>query len=109
MKGLRRVRKKDFTLKALSVMLLLCFVLTAEEAIHLFKSHPNEIDWSRTSAHHPGCIPLEATGRILRCAVRGYGSMNFLCSDKGCVAKEPTNGLFITAAETKFLDLQPYK
>jgi hypothetical protein len=30
--------------------------------------------------------------------------MNFLCSNEGCVAKEPSNGLFITASENKLME-----
>ncbi|HEY3990946.1 MAG TPA: hypothetical protein VGM02_16725 [Acidobacteriaceae bacterium] len=93
-----------FTLKSLSIMFLLCFLLTAEEAIHLVRSHPNKLEDSRTIAFHPNCLPLEATGRILRCPVPGYGDMNFICSKEGCWAKEPSNGLFITASEAKLLD-----
>lgn len=93
-----------FTLKSLSIMLLLCFLLTTEETLHLVRSHPNRVDDARTIAFHPGCIPLEATGRVLRCPVRGYGEMNFLCSTAGCWAKEPSNGLFITPAEQMLLD-----
>jgi hypothetical protein len=98
-----------FTLKSLSIMLLLCFILTAEETIHLLRSRPNEIDWSRTIAHHPGCTPLDRSGRILRCPVRGYGNMNFLCSDKGCIAKDTSTGLFITPAENKLLEQQQFQ
>lgn len=90
--------------KTLSLMLLICFILTVEEAVHLVRSHPNETVDSRTVAFHPGCTPLDSTGRILRCPVRGYGGMNFLCSQAGCWVKEPSNGLFITASESKLLD-----
>ena len=93
-----------FTLKSLSIMLLLCILLTTEETLHLVHSHPNQMDDARTIAFHPGCIPLEATGHVLRCTVRGYGEMNFLCSKAGCWAKEPSNGLFITPSEQKLLD-----
>jgi hypothetical protein len=93
-----------FTLKSLSIMLLLCFLLTTEEALHLVQSHPNQMDDARTITFHPGCKPLEATGRIQRCPVRGYGEMNFLCSTAGCWAKEPSNGLFITRSEQELLD-----
>ena len=96
------------SLRTLSIMLLLCFVLTAEETIHLLRSRPNDIDWSRTIHHHPRCTPLDPTGRILRCPVRGYGNMNFLCSEKGCVPKEPSTGLFITSEESKFLERQSF-
>jgi hypothetical protein len=96
------------SLKSLSLMLLLCFALTAEETIHLVRSHPNEIDWSRTISHHPGCTPLDATGRIVRCPVRGYGNMNFLCSEERCVAKQPYSGLSVTAAENQLLDRQRF-
>ena len=91
-----------FSLKTLSIMLLLCFVLTAEETIHFLRSRPNEIDSSRTISHHPGCKPLDAAGRIVRCPVRGYGDMNFLCSEQGCTGKQP--GLYITPAESKLLE-----
>lgn len=93
-----------FSLKSLSIMLLLCSLLTLEEAVHLARSRPNETDPSRTTAFHPGCKPLESTGRILRCPVRGYGEMNFLCMQAGCFAKEPSNGLFITPSEAKLFD-----
>ena len=93
-----------FTLRSLSIMLLLCFVLTAEEAVHLVRSRPNQVVESLTITFHPGCASLEATGRILQCPVRGYGNMNFLCSESGCWAKEPSNGLFITPSEVKLLD-----
>src|SRR5579875_4087914 len=98
--------RQFFTLKSLSIMLLLCFLLTGEEAIHLVRSQPNHVDPSRTSEYHPGCTPLTAGGRILRCPVRGYGDMNFLCSQKGCWAKEPSNGLYITGLEAKLLEDQ---
>jgi hypothetical protein len=93
------------SLKSLAFLLLLCFALTAEETIHLLRSHPNEIDWSRTISHHPGCTPLEATGRIVRCPVHGYGDMNFLCSADGCVGKQPYTGLSITPAEKQLLKM----
>jgi hypothetical protein len=93
-----------FSLKTLSIMLLLCFLLTTEETIHLLRSRPNEIDWSRTINHHPGCTVLDTAGRVLRCPVRGYGEMNLLCSAKGCVSKEPSTGLYISAAENKLLE-----
>ena len=92
-------------IKTLFLMLLICIILTGEEAVHLARSHPNETTDSRTVAFHPGCTPLDPTGRILRCPVRGYGGMNFLCSQAGCLAKELSNGLFITAAESKLLDM----
>ena len=97
-----------FSLKTLFIMLLLCFILTAEETIHFLRSRPNEIDWSRTISHHPGCTPLDAAGRIVRCPVRGYGDMNFLCSEEGCVAKQPYTGLSITAAENQLLERQRF-
>jgi hypothetical protein len=104
-KGNRGMRPGQlFTLRSLSIMLLLCFMLTAEETIHLIRSHPNQVVDSRTITFHPGCESLEATGRILRCPVRGYGNMTFLCSESGCWAKEPSNGLFITPSEAKLLD-----
>lgn len=92
------------SLRFLSILLLLCCALTAEEAIHLIRSHPNHVDTSRNLAHHPGCTPVDSTGRVLRCPVRGYGNMNFLCVEDGCFAKEPSNGLFITASEEKLIE-----
>lgn len=91
------------SLKTLSILLAVCCALTAEETIHLVRSHPNEVD-SRNLYYHPGCTPVDVTGRILRCPVRGYGDMNFLCSAEGCWAKEPSNGLFITASEKKMIE-----
>lgn len=92
------------SVKPLSILLLLCCALTAEEALHLILSHPNEIDVTRTMNHHPGCTLLEPSGRVLRCPVRGYGEANFLCSAQGCWVKEPSNGLVITPSETKLMD-----
>jgi hypothetical protein len=96
--------RRLFTLKSLSIMLLLCFLLTAEEILHLVRSRPDHVDDTRTIAFHPGCTPLEVTGRVLRCPVHGYGEMNFLCSEAGCWAKEPSNGLFITPTEQTLFD-----
>lgn len=90
------------SLKCLTILLVVCFALTAEEAIHLVRSHPNNVE-ARTLNYHPGCTPMDTTGRVLRCPVRGYGTMNFLCSAEGCWAKEPSNGLYITTSEEKMI------
>ena len=97
------------SLRTLTILLLLCCVLTAEEAIHLLRSRPNEIDSSRTLNHHPGCIVLDASAGVLRCPVRGYGGMNFLCSEKGCIAKNEGTGLFVSPAESQLLRRYSFK
>lgn len=83
----------------ISVLLALCFVLTLEEAMHLARSRPNQIDWHRTSVYHPGCVQQDASGQLFRCDIRGYGMMTFLCSPRACLFKEPANGTFITQTE----------
>jgi hypothetical protein len=85
-------------------MLVVCLALTVEEAVHLQRSHPNRGTF-RTSNYHPGCQPLNASGSLLRCDINGYGSMVFLCSNKGCTVKESATGRVITPAEQKRFDL----
>jgi hypothetical protein len=92
------------TLRFLSILLLLCFALTAEEAIHLLRSHPNKFSYGQAAEHHTGCVPRDATGHLLLCQVPGYGSMLFLCTQKHCLPKEPATGLTITPAEEKLLE-----
>lgn len=55
--------------------------------------------------HHPGCVVLEPSGQVVRCAVRGYGEENFLCSPRGCWVKEPSSGLVVTSSERKLMDV----
>jgi hypothetical protein len=96
------------SLKFLTILLVICFALTTEEDIHLIRSHPNWTDFHRNLYHHPGCTPLDPTGRIFRCPVPGYNNMVFLCASTGCAAKEPTSGYFITPLEKALLDQRAF-
>jgi hypothetical protein len=97
--------RRDFFLsgKFLSILLLLCCLLTAEEAIHFLRSHPNRLNYDQAATKNFGCVPRDAGRRLFLCPIPGYGTMVFLCSDKHCFPKEPTTGLTITPAEEKLL------
>jgi hypothetical protein len=90
--------------KTLAAMLAVCLALIVEEALHLQRSHANAAILL-SSTHHPGCQPLDASGRLFRCDIKGYGGMVFLCSKKGCRIKEPATGRVLTPAEKRLFDV----
>jgi hypothetical protein len=81
--------------KVLWWMLALCFVLTAEEFIHLGITQSHR--WSTPITLRDQCV--RKVDRIYECRVPGYGKALFLCSAKGCMAKEPATGMTITPKE----------
>ena len=96
------------SLPALLILFACSFLLTAEEAFHLIRSHPNSVEYygKYSGDHHPACIPLRADNAditVLQCPVQGYGSMIFICSHLGCGVKEQSTGLVVDPMEAKRL------
>jgi hypothetical protein len=91
------------SLPSLFILFAFSFLLTAEEAFHLIRSHPNSIEFysKYTVDHHAACTPLSADGIVVQCPTLGYGSMIFICNHFGCGVKEPSTGLVVDPMEAK--------
>ena len=94
------------SLPSLLILFAFSFLLTAEEALHLIRSHPNSIEYygKYSVDHHAGCIPRGADSAVLECPTQGYGSMIFICNHFGCGVKEPSTGLVVDPMEAKRID-----
>lgn len=91
------------SLPFLFILFAFCSLLTAEEAFHLIRSHPNSIAfYSKYSVdHHSACIPRSADNTVLECPTQGYGSILLICNHLGCGVKEPSTGLVVDPMEAK--------
>ena len=97
------VIERLLSLPVLVILFACSFLLTAEEAFHLVRSHPNSIEfYSKYSVdHHPACIPRNADKTVLECPTEGYGSIILICNHFGCGVKEPSTGLVVDPMEAK--------
>ncbi len=89
--------------RVLTILLIATSLLCAEEYLHFFRSHPNEVDWQRTSLHHPGCTDVRPNGLLIQCPVKGYGSALFVCMQQGCTVQDDANGTYISPAQLEIL------
>jgi hypothetical protein len=91
------------SLPSLIILFVFSFLLSAEEAFHLIRSHPNSIEYygKYSVDHHSACIPRSADNVVLQCPTQGYGSMIFICNHFGCGVKEPSTGLVVDPMEAQ--------
>lgn len=85
----------------IGLLLFACLILTLEEALHLFYSHP-WTDKPKEIALFQDCKWLNAAGTLRDCPVRGYGHMMMACNYDSCLAKEPTTGKRFSQSERQF-------
>lgn len=93
------------SLPSLFILFVLSFLLTAEEAIHLVRSHPNLMSYygMYSRGDRSACTPLNPAKDVLECPTLGYNSIILVCTPLACGPKEPSTGLTIDPTEAKRL------
>ena len=92
-------------MRIVGCLLLACAAFTAEEGLHLMRSHPWR-DRIPGVTSLQSCTKVDTSGLLRRCVDAGYGSILMVCGNSFCSSKEPTTGIHFSPSEMRMIGIK---